>query len=201
MQSGGRASGTGGAGGEESAGDEGGREAFAFEPGVHRSVYGRAFGPLSDVGFDHGRVPAPWPQHSDLFDEHEQEEMLYRRQMALAAQDRARSVSLPRGFARVGKDAESTRPRALARPHGLGTTDRARHHAFAPGTTRSRPPACECARRNPPDLTVRGAEQIRVLHRANGRGQQALPPHSHRLPDAPDARVRLPDPVLESKRA
>lgn len=132
MQSGGRASGTGGAGGEESAGDEGGREAFAFEPGVHRSVYGRAFGPLSDGGFDHGRVPAPWPQHSDLFDEHEQEEMLYRRQMALAAQDRARSVSLPRGFARVGKDAESTRPRALARPHGLGTTDRARHHAFAP---------------------------------------------------------------------
>jgi hypothetical protein len=93
-------------GGADGAGDAGGREASAFEPGPHRSVYERAFGPLGDVGFDHGRVPAPWPQHSDLLDEHEQEEMLYRRQMALAAQDRARCVPLPTWLCR-GSSARS----------------------------------------------------------------------------------------------
>jgi hypothetical protein len=130
-------------GGAEGAGDAGGRDSSAFEPGLHRSVYERAFGPLGDVGFDHGRVPAPWPQHSDMFDEHEHEEMLYRRQMALAAQDRARSVPLSMWVcARAEYSTTPVRPCAPARP---------RHHAFVPDTPCSRPSACEnaCAQKQP----------------------------------------------------
>jgi len=61
--------------------------------GSHRSLYDRAFG----GGFGdmhHAHMPSPWQQHSDLIGDRECEEMLYRRQMAMAAQDRARSVSL-----------------------------------------------------------------------------------------------------------
>ena len=127
MQRAGRASGSGSLG-DEKGGDEGGREAFAFEPGLHRSVYERAFGPLGDVGFDHGRVPAPWPQHSDMFDEHEHEEMLYRRQMALAAQDRARSVPLPMRKSRVQHNTRAPlRARTASAPRV-----RSRHPLFAP---------------------------------------------------------------------
>jgi len=67
------------------------------EPGAHRSVYERAFGSMagahSDVHYEHQRIPAPWPMHGDLLDErdHDREEMLYHRQMVMAAQDRARS--------------------------------------------------------------------------------------------------------------
>lgn len=61
--------------------------------GMRRGVYERAFGALGDLGMDRTRLPAPWPQHGDLLDEHEHEELLYRRQMALAAQDRARYAS------------------------------------------------------------------------------------------------------------
>ena len=129
MQRAGRASGAGSLG-DEKGGDEGGREAFAFEPGLHRSVYERAFGPLGDVGFDHGRAPAPWPQHSDLLDEHEQEEMLYRRQMALAAQDRARSVPLPTGLCR-GSSARSPAVGARGVRGRVGARGRIRRRACA----------------------------------------------------------------------
>jgi len=60
--------------------------------GSHRSLYDRAFG----GGFGdmhHAHMPSPWQQHSDLIGDRECEEMLYRRQMAMAAQDRARYAS------------------------------------------------------------------------------------------------------------
>ena len=164
-------------GGAGSAG--GSRDAEAPEPGVgmHRSVYERAFGALSDLGLDHARLPTPWPQHGDLLDEHEHEELLYRRQMALAAQDRARSVPPP-------VCAWTWRASRRARRTG----------ALCRGTKCLREPVA-------PVLTAGRHAQVRVVHGANGRRQQAVPPHALGLRDAPDGRVRLPEPVLASAPA
>jgi hypothetical protein len=49
------------------------------------SLYERAFG--SDEAL---RMPAPWPQYGDLLDDRDRDEMMYHRQMAMAAQSRAR---------------------------------------------------------------------------------------------------------------
>jgi len=186
-------------GGAGSAG--GSRDAEAPEPGVgmHRSVYERAFGALSDLGLDHARLPTPWPQHGDLLDEHEHEELLYRRQMALAAQDRARFVP-PRVCARALGPMGTRRRRARACEHcaRAGRARRARRTgtlchgtAFLQGL---REPVA-------PVLTAGRHAQVRVVHGANGRRQQAVPPHALGLRDAPDGRVRLPEPVLASAPA
>ena len=59
-------------------------------PPVHRSLYERAFGcGAIPVDLPNRVMPAPWPHHGDLLDERDAEDMLYRRQMAIASQDRA----------------------------------------------------------------------------------------------------------------
>jgi hypothetical protein len=184
----------GGAGGLGGTRDGvGSRDLEAPEPGVggkHRSVYERAFGPtlgdlgldhkhaLGDLGLDHTR--APWSQAGDLLDEHEHEELLYRRQMALAAQDRARSVPPP---------VCAWTWRASRRARRTGTL--CHGTAFLQGL---REPVA-------PVLTAGRHAQVRVVHGANGRRQQAVPPHALGLRDAPDGRVRLPEPVLASAPA
>ena len=167
MQRAGRASGAGSLG-DEKGGDEGGREAFAFEPGLHRSVYERAFGPLGDVGFDHGRVPAPWPQHSDMFDEHAHEEMLYRRQMALAAQDRARSVPLPTWLCR-GSSARSPAVGARGVRGRVGARGRIRRRACASGIFPCTPD---------PALTVQAPSRCASFTAQMGGGSKPY----HRMP-------------------
>ena len=203
----------GGAGGLGGTRDGvGSRDLEAPEPGVggkHRSVYERAFGPtlgdlgldhkhaLGDLGLDHTR--APWSQAGDLLDEHEHEELLYRRQMALAAQDRARFVP-PRVCARALGPMGTRRRRARACEHcaRAGRARRARRTG-----TLSHGTAFLQGLREPvaPVLTAGRHAQVRVVHGANGRRQQAVPPHALGLRDAPDGRVRLPEPVLASAPA
>ena len=78
----------------------------------NHSIYERAFG--SDM--DPQRMPAPWPQHGDLLDDRDREEMLYHHQMAMAAQNRARFAAHPC----------SADHRYLALlPHGLSCVKRA----------------------------------------------------------------------------
>lgn len=79
----------------------------------NHSIYERAFG--SDM--DPQRMPAPWPQHGDLLDDRDREEMLYHHQMAMAAQhNRARFAAHP--------CSANSRYLALV-PHGLSCVKRA----------------------------------------------------------------------------
>ena len=166
-------------GGAEGAGDAGGRDSSAFEPGLHRSVYERAFGPLGDVGFDHGRVPAPWPQHSDMFDEHEHEEMLYRRQMALAAQDRARSVPLPTWLCRGSSARRSWGGARGTRPCRF-TRARASPRACSRHFSRASPGAClrHLSLHADPDLTVQAPSRCASFTAQMGGGSKPY----HRMP-------------------
>jgi len=191
MQRAGRASGAGGAEGADGAGDAGGREALAFEPGLHRSVYERAFGPLGDVGFDHGRAPAPWPQHSDLLDEHEQEEMLYRRQMALAAQDRARSVPLPTWLCR-GSSARSPAVGARGVRGRVGARGRIRRRACASGIFPCTPD---------PALTVQAPSRYASFTAQMGGGSKPYHRTPTDYPMHPMHGCACPAPCPESDRA